>query len=432
MTATDTSHDEDPTVLVVGGGATGTGVARDLTMRGVSVVLAERGGLSAGATGRSHGVLHSGARYAEADRGGARECIEENAIVREIAGACVADTGGLFVSLADDDADYFAEKRDACRAVGIDAEEIDPAVARDAVPGLAEDVERVMRVPDGVVYPSRLVAATAADARERDARIETDAPLTDLTVEDGAVTRATVGGEELAVDAVVNAAGAWAGECAALAGVEVDMRPTAGVMVGVDHDGVGPVLNRARSPADGDIAVPHAGRTVLGTTSVAVDDPDGYERSEAAVERVVAECAEMVPGFLDAAVLDTYWGVRPLYAPAESRRDAVAAEETGTPTETGTGTGTGEARGISRDFTLLDHEVDGVAGFYSIVGGKLTTHRAMAAAVADRVCDRLGVDADCRTAEERLAAAGDPERLDRLVAEFDARSPADADVTGVE
>lgn len=409
-------------MLVVGGGATGTGVARDLTMRGVSVVLAERGGLSAGATGRSHGVLHSGARYAEDDPAGARECVEENAIVREIAGACVADTGGLFVSLADDDPDYFARKRDACREVGIDAEEVEPEVTRETVPGLAEDVERVMRVPDGVIYPSRLVAATAADARDRGARIETNAPLTGVTVEEGAVTRATIGGDDLAVDAVVNAAGAWAGECAALAGVEVEMRPTAGVMVGVDHDGIGPVLNRARSPADGDIAVPHAGRTVLGTTSVVVDDPDEYERAEAEIDRVVAECAEMVPGFLDAGVLDAYWGVRPLYAPAESRRDAVE----------GDGTGTGEARGISRDFTLLDHEADGVAGFYSIVGGKLTTHRAMAAAVADRVCDRLGVEADCRTAEERLVAAGDPERLDRLVAEFDARSPADADVTGAE
>ena len=52
---------EEPTVLVVGGGATGTGVARDLSLRGVDVALVERGGTS----GRSHGVLHSGARYAE-------------------------------------------------------------------------------------------------------------------------------------------------------------------------------------------------------------------------------------------------------------------------------------------------------------------------------------------------------------------------------
>ena len=56
---------EKPTVLVVGGGATGTGVARDLSLRGVDVTLVERGGLGGGTSGRSHGVLHSGVRYAE-------------------------------------------------------------------------------------------------------------------------------------------------------------------------------------------------------------------------------------------------------------------------------------------------------------------------------------------------------------------------------
>ncbi len=409
---------------MVGGGATGVGVARDLAMRGVSVVLAERDGLSAGATGRSHGVLHSGARYAEADERGAEECVRENEILRDVAGVCVADTGGLFVSLASDDADYFARKRDACLAVGIDAEEVPVAEARERVPGLSDRVERAMWVPDGVIYPSRLVAATAGDARDRGARIRTHAPLTDVAVDGGRVVGATVGGDDLDVDVVVNAAGAWAESCAALAGVDVPMRPTKGVMVGVERDGVGPVVNRARSPADGDIAVPHPGsdRVVLGTTSVAVDDPDDYERGDEEVERVIEECAGMVPGFADDAVVDTYWGVRPLYGPSEADRAAAATDAAGT----------GDARGISREFTLLDHERDGAAGFYSIVGGKLTTHRAMAEAVADRVCERLGVDADCRTAAEPLAAADAPETVDRLVAEFDAGSPADYDVTGAE
>ena len=74
---------EEPTVLVVGGGATGTGVARDLSLRGVNVALVERGGLGSGTSGRSHGVLHSGARYAESDPTGAEECIEENRVIRE-------------------------------------------------------------------------------------------------------------------------------------------------------------------------------------------------------------------------------------------------------------------------------------------------------------------------------------------------------------
>ncbi|WP_277555432.1 FAD-dependent oxidoreductase [Halobaculum limi] len=415
---TQTDDGRDPDVLVIGGGATGAGVARDLAMRGVAVTLAERGGLSAGATGRSHGVLHSGARYAESDPTGAAECIAENQTLRDIAGACIADTGGLFVSLEADDDDYFDAKRDACREVGIEVEELSLEAAREAVPGLSESVSRVLRVPDGVVYPSRLVAALAGDARERGACIRTHAPVTDLRVEDGAIAGATVGGEHVDADVVVNAAGAWAEGCAALAGVDVPMQPTMGVMVGVDYAGVGPVLNRARSPSDGDIAVPHGGRTVLGTTSVVVDDPDEYDRDDADIRRVIDECAQMVPGFADAEVLDDYWGVRPLFAPDEARRVAETDDEAGT----------GDARGISREFTLLDHEEDGVAGFYSIVGGKLTTHRVMAEAVADRVCERLGVDEEGRTAETPLVGADDPGRVDELVAEFDARSPADADV----
>ena len=398
-------------VLVVGGGATGVGVARDLAMRGVDVTLAERGGLSAGTTGRSHGVLHSGARYAESDPDGAAGCVRENRILREVAAGCVAETGGLFLSLGGDDPAYFDAKLAACRDVGIDAEEIDPGEAREAVPGLAGNLERVMRVPDGVVYPSRLVAATADDARRHGATIMTDAPLEALHVEGGTLGGGTVGGTRIDAEVVVNATGAWAGECAALAGVEVEMRPTKGVMVTVEYPGLGPVLNRCRNPADGDIVVPHRDRAVLGTTSVAVEDPDEYPREEWEVERVIEECAAMVPGLADARVEGTYWGVRPLYGPDESER---------------------ESRGISRDFFLLDHARDGVDRFHSIVGGKLTTHRAMAEATADRVCADLDVDKPCRTADEPLAAAGDPDRLDELVAEFGARSPADADVVDAD
>ena len=96
---------DDSTVLVIGGGATGTGIARDLAMRGVDVTLVDRGGLGGGTSGRSHGLLHSGARYAEADAEGAEECIVENRTLRDIAGACVRETGGLFVRLDGDDPD---------------------------------------------------------------------------------------------------------------------------------------------------------------------------------------------------------------------------------------------------------------------------------------------------------------------------------------
>jgi glycerol-3-phosphate dehydrogenase len=404
----------DAGVLVVGGGATGSGIARDLALRGVDVTLVDRGSLAGGTSGRSHGLLHSGGRYAEIDPEGAAECIDENRTIRAIAGECVRDTGGLFVQLAADDDDYFEAKRAACEEVGIPVEPVDGDEARDRVPSLNDDVERAMAVPDGVVYPSRLVAANAADAREHGATVHIDTPVEAVHTADGQVTGVDVGGsldDRIDPEYVVNATGAWAETVAGMAGVDVPMRPTRGVMVSVDYDPVGPVLNRCRDPDDGDIVVPHESEAVLGTTSVPVENPDDYETEDWEIERTVAECAAMLPPVTDADIVRTWWGVRPLFAPDETERGG---------------------RGISRGFFLLDHADDGVANMASIVGGKLTTYRLMAEAVTDRVCERLGVDADCETADRQLAGAEDPDRLDVFVAEFGGSGPTDTDVVGGE
>jgi len=400
----------DTDVLVVGGGATGAGVARDLALRGIDVTLVERDGLTSGTSGRSHGLLHSGARYAEADRVGAEECITENRILKEIAGACIRDTGGLFVQLAEDDPDYFEAKRAACEDIGIPVETLDADAARERVPDLASDVERAFEVPDAVIYPSRLVAANAADARDHGAAIHPHAPVEDVLVEDGQVTGVQVGGaidDAIEADYVVNATGAWAGRFAAMAGLDVEMQPTRGVMVSVEYDDLGPVLNRCRDPDDGDIVVPHEREAVLGTTSVPVRDPDEYETEQWEIEESIEECAAMLPPVADAPEVRTWWGVRPLYAPDEDERGG---------------------RGISRGFFLLDHADGGVDNMASIVGGKLTTYRQMAEATADLVCNDLAVHADCRTADQTLPSVDDPEQLDALVAEFDGQGPTDEDV----
>ena len=401
---------ESTTVLVVGGGATGTGIARDLSLRGVDVTLVERGGLSSGTSGRSHGLLHSGARYAESDRVGAEECIEENTVLRSIAGECIRDTGGLFVQLDEDDPEYFEEKRAACEAIGIETELLDADEARERVPDLTRDVERAMWVPDGAIYPSRLGAANAADAEEHGGTIHPHAPLEAVTVADGRVTEAKLGGSverTTEPEHVINAAGAWAGQVADLAGVEVNMAPSRGVMVSVSYGELDPVLNRCRDPDDGDIVVPHADEAVLGTTSVPVSDPDDYETAAWEVETSIEECADMLPPVEDAPIVRKWWGVRPLYAPDE---------------------GEGDRRGISRGYFVLDHADDGVENVTSIVGGKLTTYRQMAETTADHVCEKLGVDADCETATRQLPGADDADRLDELVDRYDGQGPTDRDI----
>ena len=403
-----------PTVLIIGGGVTGAGLARDLALRGVDVTLLERGGLGSGTSGRSHGVLHSGARYAESDPADARACLEENRILRRTAGACVRETGGLFVGLEEDSTTYFSEKRAACEAVGIDTTALSGDQARDRVPGLSEAVEQAFRVPDGVVYPTRLVAANAAAAEAQGATVRLHTPLKNLTVTDGRITAAEIGGPEtqtphtrLTPEFVVNAAGAWAGSIASMADVDVPMAPTRGVMVSVDYPALGTVLNRCRSPADGDIVVPHESEAVAGTTSVSVSDPDEHARPDWEIDRSLDQCATMLPPVANAEVVRTWWGVRPLYEPDSADADR---------------------RDISRGFACLDHEADGVSNFLSVVGGKLTTYRQMAEATADLVCDRLGVAAACVTATRSLPHADDPVQLEEYVDRYDSQGPTDASV----
>src|SRR5260370_21679791 len=102
-------------VVVIGGGSTGAGVLRDLTLRGIDAILVEKGDLASGTTGRSHGLLHSGGRYCVNDEQAAIECVEEGRILRRIARSAVEDTGGYFVSGTEENHPLGARVVEGCR-----------------------------------------------------------------------------------------------------------------------------------------------------------------------------------------------------------------------------------------------------------------------------------------------------------------------------
>src|ERR1700735_4784134 len=116
-------------VLVIGGGATGVGVAWDAALRGLDVVLVDRQDLAEGTSGRFHGLLHSGGRYAVKDPRAAEECIGENRILRRVAADCLEDTGGLFVTTPFDDPAYADRFKAGCDATGGACEEISASEA---------------------------------------------------------------------------------------------------------------------------------------------------------------------------------------------------------------------------------------------------------------------------------------------------------------
>ena len=116
-------------LVIVGGGATGAGVARDAAMRGYEVVLLERADIGQGTSARYHGLLHSGGRYVISDPESATQCADENAIVRRINADAVEDTGGLFVLTPSDPEEYADRFLPAALEAGVPCEEIPIAQA---------------------------------------------------------------------------------------------------------------------------------------------------------------------------------------------------------------------------------------------------------------------------------------------------------------
>jgi glycerol-3-phosphate dehydrogenase len=407
------------TVLVIGGGSAGIGIARDLAMRGLDVTLVEQGNLTHGTTGRMHGLLHSGGRYAVADQKSARECIEENRVLRDIAGHCVEMTGGLFVKRPEDTEEYFEQKLRGCEECDIPTEVLAAEEAREMEPYLAADIDRAISVPDGAVDPFRLVVANAVSAENHGARIETHTKVTDLLVEAGEVVGVEVQHEsgagtrehgvagtteEIYADYVVNATGAWAGRIGEMADIDIEVRPSKGVMTIMNVRQVDTVVNRCQPKGNADIIVPHETTAILGTTDAEVDDPEDYPEEQWEVDLMIDELSKLVPILQEARTIRSFWGVRPLYEPPD--------------------TGTDDPTDITRDYFLLDHaERDDLPGMTSIVGGKFTTYRMMAEEISDHVCGKFGIDADCRTADVPLPGSEDMSVVDNYMDEIGLSSP---------
>ena len=125
-------------VIVIGGGATGTAVLRDLSMRGLHAMLFERGNLSDGTTGNFHGLLHSGGRYVANDPETATECHREGEILKRLAPHCIDDCGGLFVAVEGDDPGYAERFPDHCRQAGIPCTPLSTAEALEREPTLSK------------------------------------------------------------------------------------------------------------------------------------------------------------------------------------------------------------------------------------------------------------------------------------------------------
>lgn len=384
-------------VVIIGGGATGTGIMRDCALRGIRCILVEKDDIASGTTGRNHGLLHSGARYAVTDHESAKECIQENLILKHIAKHCVEATEGLFITLPEDDIAFQDTFISACQSAGIATKRLSAKEALRLEPNVNPALIGAVQVPDGTLDPFRLCAANVLDAKEHGAQILNRTVVTGLIRQGDTVLGVhcqqlgTQHQFDIFAKQVINAAGIWGQNICEYADLNIKMFPAKGSLLILDYRINNLVINRCRKPSDADILVPGDTISLIGTTSehIDYDQIDNLHVSEQEVDILLSEGAKLAPIMANTRVLRAYAGVRPLVAVDDD----------------------GSGRNISRGIVLLDHqERDGLKGLTTITGGKLMTYRLMAEWATDMVAKKLGNTVACTTHTRPLPGSNQAEK----------------------
>lgn len=372
-------------LLVVGGGIVGAGIARDAALRGMRTILVEQHDLAWGTSSRSSRLVHGGIRYLEHGAVGlVFEALRERAVLTHIAPHLVRPLPFVF-PLHDGDRlapwklaaglwlyDGLAAFRNLGRHTMLGKHALhalEPSLRLEGLRGGA-------RYFDAQCDDARLVVATARSARLAGAAIRTRTALAGLVQEGGRVVgaelRDTISGARGAVRAavVVNATGPW---CDAVRRLEAPdapplLRRTKGVHAVVPRARVGNThAITFLSAVDGRVmfVLPWDAFTYIGTTDTDTDEsPDAVTADARDLQYLLDSVNDRFPGarLAPSDVIATWAGLRPLIA------------------DDG-----GSASSVSREHLV----VEGPGGMVTVAGGKLTTYRAMAAEVVDRVARRV-------------------------------------------
>ena len=398
-------------VLVIGGGITGAGVALDAAARGLQVGLVEREDIASGTSGRSSRLIHGGARYLrQAEFGLVRESLRERAILLRLAPHMVRPLPFLFPVPRPAQRGWVAF---GLGLYGLLAPGRSPRhrwVNEDEALRLAPGLDRPS---GGYVYwdcqtdDARLTLEVIRAAAGFGALVATRSEVEGLAGQ-GRVTGARLvdrlTGDRLEVRSriTVNATGAWADRLLPVPS-RPRLRPSVGVHVVLDRRWI-PIRSAVLLPSAADrrtlfLAIPWGPRLYVGPTDTAYAGPLEEPSIDSADVQVLLASADraFLAGLGQSDVPATWAGVRPLL-------------------DTG--------RGSTRDLSRRHVVVEGPPGLVTVTGGKLTTYRAMAEEVVDRVCRALGSGGRSRTARIPLG-------LTRSLAEERARGEARARELGL-
>jgi len=380
----------DYDVVVIGGGSTGTAVARDCAMRGFKTLLLERDDIASATTGTCAGMISSGFKYySEPDV--MDICSDEVVHLRRIARHIISKIPMLFplmelseIGSSGAGMDEY-EKRVEQRGVPPFLI-LTPEDSIEIEPTLHPDIIASGYIEEFLIDPFRLCMLQALDARNHGAEIRTYAEVIDIHVFNEVISsvdffnRLTGEKESINTKVVINAAGPWADKIAALTDSKAELRLNKGAHIILDRRVTN--VGIATRSVDGRwiYMFPHENTTLIGTTALDTwDDPDKLVTTQDEIEYLLKSVEFVIPSIREARIIRTMEGVRPM-APMWKIPE----------------------NDVTRGYEIIDHETTGVNGLFSFIGGKLVMCRHMAEAVTDLVCKYLEKEIECRTHIEPL------------------------------
>ncbi len=396
-------------LAVIGGGATGLGVALDAATRGLRVVLVESHDFAKGTSSRATKLVHGGVRYlAQGNIGLVREALHERTTLLRNAPHLAQPLPFVMPCYQFWEAPFYGAGLKVYDALAGQAglgptEFLGRARTLACLPNArADGLKGGVRYWDGQFDDARLALALARTAALHGALLVNYCAATRLVHEDGKLVGFDVEDREtgrsypVRARCVVNAAGVWVDalrqEDAAAGGrtAKPMVAPSQGVHVVVDREFL-PTDHALLVPktADGRVlfAVPWLGKIILGTTDTPRQDlarePQPFAEELAFILRESARYLARPP--VRADIRSIWVGLRPLVKPSDEEGD--------------------NTKGLSREHTVLVSR----SGLVTVTGGKWTTYRAMAEDVLDRcfALDKLGPRTPARTATLRLVGGGD-------------------------
>ena len=377
-------------VVIVGGGITGAGIARDCAQRGLKSIVLDKSLPGHATTAASSHLIHGGLRYLLYDRLTTHATAWDAGNIVRIAPHLVSRLPILWPVYKGhlhgiETVETLLEEYDGFQRMkgGLEHLRMDPHATRNVIPGLVgEGLVGSIAFDEWWVDAVALVEENLAAAKRGGVEIRSNAKVEDLLRdEDGRVRGVKVNGEEIEASVVVNAAGPWVDQIAALGGVDIPIRLRKGTHVVYDKP-LTPVglLVEAIDQKRHVFVLPHAGGTLIGPTDLEHDgSPDTIRSEKEEINYLIDSVRRYLPDF-PKDYASTRVGARPILGQAVSEKL------------------------LSREFQVLDHkETDGIDGFVTIAGGKMSDYRLMAKDTVDAVCAKLGNDAPCSSHRETLA-----------------------------